>query len=85
MMPSLQGVNSSPFQQFQVGQSIKQNSEANILAAQSEAKRSPIQNIKSELAVDTSAPVRNTPLQQPTDNGNIIADSSRGSNLNISV
>ena len=84
-MDGIGGFGKSAFQQFQAGQSIKQNSEANILAAQSDAKRSPVQNVKSELSVDTSAPVRNTPLQQPRDNGSIIADTTRGSNLNISV
>jgi len=84
-MDGVGGFGKNPFQQFQVGQSIKQNSEANVIAQQSEAKRSPVQNIKSELAVDTSAPVRNTPLQQPQDNGNIATSSARGTELDISV
>jgi len=84
-MDGIGGFGKSPYQQLQAGQGIKQNSEANIIAQQSDAKRSPIQNIKSELSVDTSAPVKNTPLQQPRDNGSIIASSSRGSNLDISV
>lgn len=80
-MDGIGGFGKNPFQQFQVGQSVKQNSEANIIAQQSDAKRSPVQNLKSELSVDTSAPVRGTPLQQPQNSGSII----RGSNLDISV
>jgi|GEM_PF-6238667 len=84
-MDGVGGFGKNPFQQFQVGQTIKQSSEANIQAAQSDAKKSPVQNLKSELSVDTSAPVRNTPLQQPSDNGNIAASNTRGTELDISV
>jgi len=84
-MAGIEGFGNSPFKEFQFGQSIKQSSEANILAAQSDAKRSPVQNLKSELRVDTTAPITNAPLQKTGDNGGIKVSSSRGSNLDISA
>ncbi len=76
-MDGIGGFGKSPFQQFQVGQNTKQNSEANILAQQSDAKRSPAQNLKSETRVDTSAPVRDVPAPS--------SSAARGGNLDISV
>ncbi len=76
-MDGIGGFGKSPFQQFQVGQNTKQNSEANILAAQSDAKRSPAQNLKIETSVNLSQSVRDAPAPS--------SSAGRGNNLDISV
>lgn len=76
-MDGVGGFGKSPFQQFQVGQNTKQNSEANIAASQNEAEISVAQDLKSETRVDTSASVRDTPSPPSSEN--------RGDSLDILV
>lgn len=62
---------------------LRQTSEFNNQLETNTVNSSPLENIRSEISVDPTAPV-NGPLSQP-ENGLISANIDRGNNLDISV